>query len=170
MKKRLLQGSIVLLALIFLTQIPIGSIGQESPSTGDEEYPIIETFSERLPGEFDPYEYTKKKKELFNRLRSAQVPLTSDETVFVHVSADEIEEINNYNCEDCGGVVEYPGKLKVGIVKHVGIDVDFKGLSMGAIQKAAKKHAKGLIRGKSDGGFVWEVAIKSPSASALSGK
>ena len=167
MKKRLLQGSVVLLALIFLTQMPIGSVGQENSSTGDEECPIIETFSERLPGEFDPYEYDLKKKELFNRVKSAQVPLTSDETVFVHVLEDEIEQIKSYNCEDCGGVVEYPGKLRVGIVKNVGIDVDFKGISMDSIQRAAKKHAKGLIRSTPDGGFVWEMAIKSPSATAL---
>ena len=59
------------------------------------------------------------------------------------------------------------GPAVVGRVKALGVQVRFSPLDGKMLNEAAKPVAGGILRGTSDGGFVWAAAVQAPEAGAL---
>ncbi|UCH93403.1 MAG: trypsin-like peptidase domain-containing protein, partial [Candidatus Aminicenantes bacterium] len=105
-----------------------------------------QAFMERSPGTFDQVEYNRVMDDVFNWLRSEAAP---GSFITVNVTAEELAELDNYECETCAR----SQKLLVGLVKPVGEKISFP--SLDSLTRTA------------DGGFVWTGTVESPGATAL---
>jgi lysyl endopeptidase len=126
------------------------------------EEPVMarEAFMERSPGIFDPGEYLEKQRRTFDWLMAESVPLSSASIFTIHVSREELAEIENDACETCGDLTSGVHKVRIGLVKPVGVKVDFGDLAPGSLVSAASQAA-------ADGGYVWTAAAESKDAAAL---
>jgi V8-like Glu-specific endopeptidase len=112
--------------------------------------PVRQAFMETSPGSFNAVEYVNAQREVFDWLKSEAAPLSRGHTLTVHVSQEEMDEVNNHQCETCNHRAE---AVRIGLTKPAGVNVAFRDL-------------KSLNR-TSDGGFVWTFEAESPGATAL---
>ena len=112
--------------------------------------PVRQAFMEKAPGSFDAVEYVRAQQEIFEWLKAEAAPLSGGTSITIHVSKEEMDEVNNHQCETCGHKAE---AVRIGITKPAGVNVAFRSL-------------KSLTR-TSDGGFVWTFEAESPGATAL---
>jgi len=114
--------------------------------------PVHQAFMERAPGNFDAAEYVKTQQETFNWLMAESVPLSVDSIITIHVTEEDLDAIENHQCETCGKSAQ---KVRIGIVKPAGVEVAFRNLESGSAART------------SEGGFVWTAAAESSKAVAL---
>jgi hypothetical protein len=139
----------------------------EIGNPGDRPSPVLQVFPERAPGAFDPEVYIRTQNELFSSLMAEHRTISPAEVVRIDVSSADLMGIYDYKCETCGEQEVQRRKIRCGVVKAVGKDVNFTGLSMAAIRKGAVKHAGGIIHGTVDGGFVWNMTLSGGDASSV---
>jgi hypothetical protein len=113
--------------------------------------PIRQAFMEKSPGTFNQAEYVQKQQQMFDRLMAEAASLTPDSIFSIPVSAADLAGIENYQCESCGGTMATTRKVRIGVVKSVGMKAEFDRMR----------------RPMPDGGFTWTVALESPTATAL---
>jgi hypothetical protein len=111
---------------------------------------IRQAFPEKSPGQFDPDAYVLAMQEKYDWLLTESVPLSRQALISIHVTEEEILEIENYKCEMCDQRAPAQQRVRIGIVKPV--DMSFNA---------------GLIRPTGDGGFVWTATVESGTATAL---
>ncbi|MFQ6037030.1 MAG: trypsin-like peptidase domain-containing protein [Candidatus Aminicenantales bacterium] len=167
MKKHTIRMLVFSLILLLAGSVSFPEKAKTPSKTQDWEQPVIQVFPERLPGVFDPLGYTWAKRELHARLLADHIPLSLEEAVFVHLTPEEVEEVEAYTCETCEDPRHLPGKMRVGLVKSVGIPVDFGGITMDDLLRSGRRAGVGLLRVTPEGGFIWEAAVESPAAAAL---
>jgi len=83
-----------------------------------------QAFMEKSAGTFDPAEYSRIQQETYNWLRAEAVSLSPKSIITVKVSGEELAELNSYECETCAQSM----KLRVGLVKPVGVQFSFRSL------------------------------------------
>lgn len=110
--------------------------------------PVRQAFMEKAPGTFDAVAYVNAQREVFDWLKAEAAPIYNSSTI--HVSQEEMDEVNNHKCTTCSQRAE---AVRIGLVKPIGVNASFSSL-------------KSLTR-TADGGFVWTYAIESPGATAL---
>jgi hypothetical protein len=139
----------------------------KSPLDKDNDTVVRQAFKERIPGTFDPVMYLQHH-ELTNAWLMSEAPALSPMAIVtIHVTEQEIAEIDNYKCKNCGKLTSSAQKMRVGIVKPVGLNVDFSGVTMGSLSDSGRFLANGMMRATPGGGFVWTVAIESETATGL---
>lgn len=120
---------------------------------------------ERAPGVFDAAEYSKTMRSLSDWLKSEAAPLSTQSVITVNVTSEDLESIENYQCETCGDATSQTFKERVGVVKGVGAGMDFSNLNRRALRKG--QYGLGSVQAADDGGFVWTVLAESPTAAAM---
>jgi hypothetical protein len=139
----------------------------KSPLDKDNDTVVRQAFKERIPGTFDPVMYLQHH-ELTNAWLMSEAPALSLRAIIsIHVTEQEIAEIDNYKCKNCGKSSSSAQKMRVGIVKPVGLSADFSGVTIGSLSDSARFFANGMMRATPGGGFVWTAAIESEKATGL---
>jgi hypothetical protein len=159
--------STILFSLLLGSLVFAASAKHEIGNPGDLPSPVLQVFPERAPGVFDPGVYLRSQNELFSVLMAEHRAVSPSEIVRVDVTAADLMGIFDYKCETCGKKELQRKKIRCGVVKAVGKDVNFTGLSMAAIRRGAVTHAGGIIHGTVDGGFVWNMTLSGGDASAV---
>lgn len=118
--------------------------------------PVKQAFLERSPGNFDAVGYVEQQQQRFDWLMAEAAPLYAGSVLTIRVTPEDLAAIDNYECENCGGIGPKTFKVRIGLVKSAGVDFDFKALI-----------SKGAVRKAPDGGFTWTAAVESPTAAAL---
>jgi hypothetical protein len=150
MKKTFLFLTVLLsLSLVF------GFAAVNKADKGNPERSFRQAFMERSPGMFDVNAYVKKQQETYGWLMAEAAPLSADSIITIPVSKEDLFGIENYQCENCGGIKSVTQKVRIGVVKPVGVLVGFNPLTAGSLNRTG------------DGGFVWTLALESPEATAL---
>jgi hypothetical protein len=119
------------------------------------EQAFRQAFMERSPGMFNPASYVKEQQEKYGWLMAEAPPLSPESLITVKVSQADLDGIENYECDNCGDIRSAARKVRIGVVKPVGVEVGFNPLTTGSMSRTA------------DGGFVWTLALESPTATAL---
>jgi V8-like Glu-specific endopeptidase len=116
--------------------------------------PLVEELGMmKSPGQFDAVDYARQMREKFDWLKAEAAALTDRSIFSIQVSPDDLDGIENYQCETCGDVGARKSKLRVGVTKPFGAYVSMA--THGEMQKTP------------DGGFVWTAAFESAGAAAL---
>jgi hypothetical protein len=150
MKKTFLFLTILLsLSLVF------GSAAVNKADKGNPERSFRQAFMERSPGMFDVNAYVKEQQQKYDWLMAEAAPLSADSIITIPVSQEDLDGIENYQCENCGGIRSATYKVRIGVVKPVGVHVGFNPLTAGSLNRTP------------DGGFAWTLALESPTATAL---
>ncbi len=139
----------------------------KSPLDKDNNTVVRQAFMERIPGTFDPARYLQNQEATNAWLMSEAPSLSPRAIITVHVTEQEIAEIDNYTCKNCGKSTSSAQKLRVGIVKPVGLNADFSSVTVGSLSGSARFLANGMMRTAPGGGFVWTAALESETASGL---
>jgi hypothetical protein len=126
---------------------------------------VQQAFPERMPGTFDPAQYLQEQEAKNTWLISEAAPLSPAAIITIHVSDKEIAEIDEYNRLACGEEVSQ--KIRVGIVKPVGLTIDLSGLKPESLTNSGQFLANGMMRTTSAGGVVWTAALESEKARGL---
>jgi hypothetical protein len=127
---------------------------------------IPQAFMERSPGHFDADQYSKTMQDLHHWLLAESPPLSPGSIHTIGVTGEDLAGIEDYQCEGCGGNPSAIRKVRTGVVKPVGLQVDFKGLKLESLSGKASR-SNGMIHAAPDGGFIWTTVLESPGATAL---
>lgn len=111
---------------------------------------IRQTFPEKSPGQFDPDAYVQAMQAKYDWLLAESTPLSEKALISIHVTEQELLELEKYECEMCDRRSPQQHRVRIGIVKPAAMSFD-----------------AGLIRPTGDGGFVRTVAVESRTATAL---
>jgi hypothetical protein len=116
---------------------------------------VRQAFMERSPGMFDVKAYVKEQQQKFDWLMAEAAPLSADSIITIPVTREDLDSIDNYQCQNCGEIRSTTYKVRIGVVKPVGVVVRFSPLTAGSLSRTP------------DGGFVWTLGLESPEATAL---
>jgi len=155
---------------LFLTlSLVFAFAGINEPAKGKpgKPFPVRQAFMEKSPGSFDAAEYSRIQQETFDWLMSESVPLSPDTIISIHVSKEDLDGIENYECENCVGIRSAARKVRIGLVKPVGVAVGFTRLALASFSSSAWFQSHGMMQAAPDGGFVWTAAAESKNATAL---
>lgn len=158
---------IFLLAVVLTGQLAPAGSGRDGTEVPGKIPPVIQVNPERSPGLFNPEAFKQKQDDLFKRLMAEHVFLDTGDMVRVQITREELEEIWNYRCEECGKAERLRKKIRCGVVKGVDFAVDFQQLTMASLRQAPRRHAGGIVHATADGGFAWNTTATSPEAAAL---
>ncbi len=128
---------------------------------------VVEVGPERFEGGIPIEQARFEMQDKFDWLYSEQVPLWDDAILRIQVTDEDLIAIQDYRCETCGDDPYASSKMRVGVVKAAGIDVDFSQWNPGLDRRLPHAFAHGMIQGTRDGGFVWTIAAESANASGL---
>ena len=138
---------LILLTVLLSLSLVFVFAGIDMP---EKKVPVRQAFMEKSAGSFDAVEYVRAQQEIFDWLNAEAVPLSRRTSITVHVSKEEMDEVEQHRCETCGHRAE---AVRIGLVKPAGVNVAFRNLN--SLTRTA------------DGGFVWTFAAESPGATAL---
>lgn len=116
-----------------------------------KDIPMRQAFMEKSPGTFNPAEYVQRQQQRFDWLLAEAASLTPESIFTIPVTEADLAEIENYQCDTCGDGMSTTRRVRIGVVKPVGIQAQFKQMR----------------RNLTDGGFAWTIALESPNATAL---
>lgn len=135
--------------------------GKAVKSTLDHN--VRQAFTEKAPGNFDAAAYLEKQQKTFDWLMSEAPSLSPEAIVSVHVTASDLEEMSNHQCESCG----QNQKLLIGMTKPVNVNVSFGHLKAETLTNARGFQSNGMLETTADGGFVWTAAAESKNATGV---
>jgi V8-like Glu-specific endopeptidase len=129
---------------------------------------IVEVGHERLEGGVSLEQARFEMQDKFDWLYSEQVPLWDNAILRIQVTDEDLIALQEYRCETCGDdPYASSNKLRVGVVKPAGIDIDFSTLRRELAGREGRLFSHGMIQATRDGGFVWTIGVESANASAL---
>jgi hypothetical protein len=152
--------------LLSFSLFPASDQTAGNPMGKDNDRVVRQAFMERMPGTFDPVKYMQDQEALNVWLQSEAPPLSYRAITTIHVTEREIAEIDNYSCRKCGQLTSGAEKVRVGIVKPVGLEADFSGVTPESLSGSARFLANGMMR-TVPGGVVWTAALESEKATGL---
>jgi hypothetical protein len=126
---------------------------------GDRSERVLRVSGRAAPGVFDAQEQTRKMADLQAWLAAEQATEADRTPIVVQVTPEELREIRQPSSEE--------RRLRVGVVKHAGVAVDFAGLGASDVARGSRVLAAGAVRRTDDGGFVWTASVESPGAAGL---
>ena len=155
-RRRLALSQPVLLAAIAIVALALG------PSIGTAAPPAAERIAgEPLVGGPTLDEEMAQQAQL-NAWLMGELPAgTLQAPLVVRLTADEQSDLKKKQEESSNG------PAVVGRAKSLALPVKFSGLDAKLLGETPRAVAGGLLRGTSDGGFVWAVALKAEGAGAL---
>ncbi|MCP5046771.1 MAG: hypothetical protein GY940_06340, partial [bacterium] len=160
MKRFICSSLSLILILVFSFTLNAKVTG----NTPEKPIKARQAFMEKVPGVFDAAGYLSVQQEKFNRLISEAPSLTSGSVITVDVTASDLADLENDNCETCSDDNSSNYKLRVGLIKAVGAGINFNGLNQAALDKGG--YGFGSLRSTGDGGFVWATSVESLTATA----
>jgi PKD repeat protein len=116
----------------------------------EKKAPVRQAFMEKAPGSFDAVEYVNAQRAIFDWLNAEAAPISMETSITIHVSREEMDEVNNHQCQTCS---QWAQAVRIGLTKPVGVNAAFRNLKS--------------LTPTADGGFVWTFSAESPGATAL---
>lgn len=126
---------------------------------------VIQAPMETSAGQFDGEAYISKQQDLYDWLLAEAPAMSPDSIMTVRLTADETASIetDKNDCVDCG----VRRKIKVALVKSLGLQVNFSGLEFQSIQDSAELYSGGMLQATPEGGITWTAAVESENSTAL---
>ena len=120
--------------------------------------PVVETFSERADGTFDPAAQVAAKAALQSRLASQAVAAKVGVPLQLRFTQEELAEVDRNSPAE--------RRVQVGLVKEIGMAVDFADLAGRKLSAVGEPRFFGAVKAAGDG-FVWTGHVLSNDATGI---